>query len=276
IWAESELGEGSTFYFALPASEEKAAVPALAPRPSKTREVLIVKDDASFAQLLAEHLARAGYESHIAITGEEGLALAQRNNPAAILLDIMLPGKLDGWDVLARLKANPTTKEIPVIICTALEDRTKAITLGASDFLTKPTSPEDLRAAIDRQMKVRPNTILVVDDDADLRQMLAEALTENGYQVRTAANGKEALEAIQGEQPDLMILNLMMPVLDGFAVLEELRLCPETFNLPVIILTGKTLVPEEKAFLNKRMAQLLQKSERSPGQIVEMIAQMLA
>ncbi len=86
---------------------------------------------------------------------------------------------------------------------------------------------------------------MLVDDDADLRQMLAKALTENGYQVRMAANGKEALEAIQGEQPDLMVLNLMMPVLDGFAVLEELRLCPETFNLPVIILTGKTLAPEE-------------------------------
>ncbi len=261
---ESTEGEGSTFWFELPAAWS-GRIHGGAPR------VLVIEDDPAVAMLLIDSLALDGLVGEYAATGEAGLARALAEPPDVILLDIVLAGELDGWDVLVELKTNRATEHVPVVVCTAHSERGTATTLGASDFVAKPFTADQLRDTVSRLLPRERGSVLVVDDDETLRRLVVETLARDGRELREAADGLEALAMIASRLPDVLVLDLAMPRLDGFGVLEHLLERPETRRLPVVILTARDLSPDERRFLNERSAWLLEKGEHSDAELRRLV-----
>jgi CheY-like chemotaxis protein len=267
VGVESEPGVGSTFTIELPAettteTEQRAAAEA----DSEVREVagggprvLVVDDDATARDLLRRTLAREGFAVTTAASGEEGLRLARELHPDAITLDVMMPG-LDGWAVLREIKADPEIADIPVIVVTLLEDGSLAHALGAAGFLSKPVARDRLRTLLDGVCCEGRNA-LVVEDDADSRAVLTHHLEREGWQVRQAENGQVALERMAEEVPDLVLLDLMMPVLDGFDFIHAVRERSEWSAVPIVVVTAKDLTPDESRFLEGASQRLLKKVE---------------
>jgi CheY-like chemotaxis protein len=187
-----------------------------------------------------------------------------------------LPGDLDGWQLLARLRARPDTANIPVVICTGRNGRDRAAALGVTDFISKPFSHRQIRAAIARLLPEGRGTVLVVDDDPAVRRLVFETLQGNGIDLREAADGESALAEIAAEKPDVLILDLMMPGLDGFDVLGRLQESPETRLLPVVVLTARRLTADERQRLNQRTVALLEKSAYSPQELRRLVERVLA
>ncbi len=268
IGFESDEGKGSTFWFELPA--EGAGSVDTAPR------ALVVEDEEPAAALLAEHLTAAGCVVEIVATGEEALASIRRNPPALVCLDMVLAGELDGWQVLSELKRERSTAGVPVIICTGRNGRDRASALGASAFLAKPFSRAQLLAAIEQVLPGSRGLVLVVDDDVSVRRLVVETLQESDLRFGEAGDGEEALAAIAGERPDAIVLDLMLPKLDGFAVLERLHADPELRLIPVIVLTGRRLSATERRDLRARTVSLLEKSSYSAKELRTLIERALA
>jgi CheY-like chemotaxis protein len=286
IWVESEVGVGSTFTFSLPVrapadggakrptaegDEEGADVTSSVGGPT----VLLVEDDPRAVELLRVQLEPAGFAVAVARDGEEGLVQARRLQPLAITLDINLP-KLDGWDFLARAKADPALAEIPVIIVSMLDERGKGFALGAAEYLVKPVKREDLLATLRRFTATLPGLprggkVLAIDDDPLAVELIEAVLAPQGYRVLKATGGEAGLELARRERPCLVILDLMMPEVDGFAVVERLREGPTTANIPIVILTSKSMTAEEKARLNGRISYLAQKGSFDRGAFVELV-----
>jgi signal transduction histidine kinase/DNA-binding response OmpR family regulator len=262
IGFESVEGEGSTFWFVLPGATQKQAARG---------RVLVVEDDPTAARWLAECLGADGHAVEVVTAGEQALTRAAADPPAAICLDVALSGDVDGWQVLARLKASPATAHIPVVVCTGRNGRAHAAALGAADFLAKPFSQRQLRDAVARALPERRGSVLVVDDEASVRRLVLGSLQGNGYEVREAAGGTEALERISDEKPDTVILDLMMPDVDGFAVLEQLQADAETRLIPVIVLTAKRLSDDERQRLRERSVSLLEKSSYSAAELRRLV-----
>ncbi|MEX2644856.1 MAG: response regulator [Gaiellaceae bacterium] len=267
IGFESAEGVGSTFWFELPSGERAGD--------SRGRHVLVVEDDPAAAGLLAAYLAEDGYSVTVAATGEEALAGAAVSTPDLVCLDIGLPGELDGWQVLERLRAATATAAVPVIICTGNNGRERASALGAADFLTKPFSPDRLRETIARILPGRNGTVLVVDDDATVRRLVAESLGGDDFSVEEAADGEAALRAVAERRPQAIVLDLIMPGLDGFGVLERLRADPELRDIPVVVLTAKLLSADERDRLCAQAVALLEKSAYSPQELRRLVGQAL-
>ncbi|MFP5344118.1 MAG: response regulator [Gammaproteobacteria bacterium] len=269
IWAESRAGEGSVFRFTLPAAGVSAAPAA----PASGADVLLVEDDDAFATLVREHLAEAGWSVRVEATAETALEALHASPPRLILLDIHLAGKMDGWDFLVTVKGDPRLASIPVVITTITEKREKGIALGASDYLVKPFPMERLIASIRRHLSAPEGArVLVVDDDASFRTALAETLrAELRCVVDEAANGTEALTKIGARAPQLVVLDLLMPGMDGFAVLDTLRARADTAALPVLVVTAKDLTPQDKEHLRHGMARVLTKAEYSRERLVALI-----
>jgi signal transduction histidine kinase/DNA-binding response OmpR family regulator len=268
IGFESVEGEGSTFWFVLPAPSRRDGA-----GPSR---VLVVEDDASAAKLLAGYLEVDGHAIEIVATGEQALARAASDPPMAICLDVALSGEVDGWQVLARLKASPATAHIPVIVCTGRNGRSHASALGAADIVAKPFTQEQIRRAMARVLPDGQGSVLVVDDEESVRRLVLESLRGNGYEIREAAGGEEALEKIAAQRPDAVILDLIMPGLDGFAVLDELQADAETRLLPVIVLTAKRLSAEDRQRLVDRSVTLLEKSSYSAAELRRLVGRALS
>lgn len=273
ITVKSELGKGSTFTIRLPAnSMEETSEPAdvvpegeevssLAVGSQSTESmdtVLIIDDDAVVQDLLKRMIEKEGFNGVIATSGEEGLRYARDLKPFAITLDILMPG-IDGWAVLAQLKADPDLADIPVIIISIVEEKNLGYSLGASDYLTKPVDKEQLgRILSEYQYDQTP--VLIVDDEEDARDMLTRTLTKLGRKVVVASNGRVALERIEESEPSLVLLDLMMPEMNGFEFLDELRRRYPKRTIPVVVITAKTLTAEERRLLSGQVEDVMEKS----------------
>jgi len=273
IWVESEAGKGSTFGFALPAGSGEPALTSvpqvgldsglpteLAPGPGPT--VVVVEDDRRSFDLLRAYLEAAGARVVSARDGEEGLDTVRQLSPAGVILDILLPG-IDGWEVLARLKADPRTTAIPVIVVSMLDERGRGFALGAAEYLVKPVGKEQLLAALYRAaaMPERKHTVVAIDDDPLAIELVRASLEPEGWTVLGAATGQEGLALIRERQPSAVLLDLLMPGMDGFEVVEALRSDPDTKSVPVVILTSKSMTQQDKERLQGRITYVARKTE---------------
>jgi signal transduction histidine kinase/DNA-binding response OmpR family regulator/CHASE3 domain sensor protein len=270
---ESEEGAGSTFWFELPTAASASGGRNGATGPNG--RVLVVEDDPAAAALLTEYLAEDGFAVEVVATGEDAIARATADSPTLVCLDITLAGELDGWEVLARLKDDARTSHVPVVICTARNGRDRAGVLGASDFLTKPFSRHHLRATIGRLLPASEGSVLVVDDDPAVRRLVVETLRAEGVEIREAADGQAALKEIEERRPDVLVLDLALPELDGFGVLERLQADPGLRTLPVLVLTGTQLSDDQRTQLESRALALLEKSFYSPQELRRLIRRAL-
>jgi signal transduction histidine kinase/DNA-binding response OmpR family regulator len=273
IWVESQAGKGSTFGFALPAGSGEPALTSvpqvgldsglpteLAPGPGPT--VVVVEDDRRSFDLLRVYLEAAGARVVSARDGEEGLDTVRRLSPAGVILDILLPG-IDGWEVLARLKADPRTTAIPVIVVSMLDERGRGFALGAAEYLVKPVGKDQLLAALYRAaaMPERKHTVVAIDDDPLAIELVRASLEPEGWTVLGAATGQEGLALIRERQPSAVLLDLLMPGMDGFEVVEALRADPDTKSVPVVILTSKSMTQQDKERLQGRITYVARKTE---------------
>jgi len=264
---ESEPGRGSAFTLRLPAVVREAALDApaaavYAEAPSALHAgdlVLAIDDDPAARDLMRRFLTKEGFRPETAGSGEEGLRLARTLRPVAITLDVMMPG-MDGWAVLQQLKADPETQDIPVIMLTMVDDRNIGFALGATDYLTKPIDRGRLAALLGRYRCVESVCrVLLVEDDETTREMMRGMLTREGWNVEEAANGRVALEMMQASRPDLVLLDLMMPEMDGFEFAQRLRERPEWHSIPVIVLTAKDITDADRLRLNGYVEKIVQK-----------------
>jgi GAF domain-containing protein/CheY-like chemotaxis protein len=258
VTAVSAPGQGSTFTVRLPAEVAETAVepPTNAGGTAGADLVLVIDDDMAVRELMRRYLAKEGFRVATAAGGDEGLRLAHELRPAAITLDVLMPG-LDGWAVLGALKADPATADIPVIMLTMMDDRNLGYALGAADYLTKPIDRDRLMAALRRYR--RDLAVLVVEDDAGLRALLRRILEREGYGVAEAENGRVALERVRQSVPGVILLDLMMPEMDGFEFLAELRREEAWRAIPVMVVTAKDLSAEDHERLNGSVERILQK-----------------
>jgi PAS domain S-box-containing protein len=272
IEVESEEGAGSTFTVRLPAvtptrvpdaaAGHAAAEAEEAPPGSVAGTVLVVDDEPTARELMARHLRRAGYQVVEAADGRAGLEAARASRPDVITLDVLMP-QMDGWAVLKELKSDPALADIPVIMATITDERNLGIALGASEYLTKPIDRERLAAILARYSRAdAPRRVLVVEDDESARALIRRALESEGWEVDEAENGRVALERIAESEPALVLLDLMMPEMDGFEFLETLRDPSDPSRVPVVVITAKELTEEDHLRLNGGVERIVQKGSR--------------
>jgi signal transduction histidine kinase/CheY-like chemotaxis protein len=266
IAVESVWGEGSTFRITLPAvvNDPRAPFAAAVESPSeawplRTGTVLVIDDDPTVRELLQRALNKEGLRVVSAAGGEEGLRLARDLRPTAITLDVMMPG-MDGWAVLTALKADAELADIPVIMLTIVDGQNLGYALGASDYLTKPVDRDRLLAILKKYPSQSPSPlVLVVEDDAATRELLQRLLGKEGWAVTTAENGQAALQRVAEQRPALILLDLMLPEMDGFQVVEALRRQDAWRSIPIVVVTAKDLTAADHARLNGYVEKILQK-----------------
>ena len=231
--------------------------------------VLVIDDDADQRALMTKFLHREGFKVRLAPDGNAGLTLARELKPHAILLDVMVPG-IDGWSVLSALKADAELTDIPVIMVTFVEQRALAASMGAADSVMKPVRWDRFKGVMDRY---RPpeGDVLVVDDDADARTRIRKALERDGWRVREAEDGRAGLDQL-ATRPGIVLLDLTMPVMDGFAFLEAMRARPECADIPVVVLTALDLTSEDRRRL-RGASQILHKGYVSVQALAERLRQ---
>jgi CheY-like chemotaxis protein len=222
--------------------------------------VLVIDDDPVIQDLMQSFLTRQGYTVTVADSGPTGLLRAREMKPDVITLDIAMP-EMDGWSVLSVLKNDPDLGEIPIVILTMVDNKNLGYALGATDYLMKPIDRDRLAAVLRKYSRLRCDPILVVEDDPNTRDLLRAILTKDGWSVQTAENGRVALEKATNTRPGLVLLDLMMPEMDGFAFLEEFRKLPSTGEVPVIVLTAKDLTGEDRKRLNGHVKKIMAKGE---------------
>jgi CheY-like chemotaxis protein len=235
--------------------------------------VLVVDDEEPVRDLMQRFLVKEGFRVVTAPGGEEGLRLARELKPDAITLDVMMPG-MDGWAVLAALKADPETADIPVVMVTIVDDKNMGYALGATDYLTKPVDRNRLLAILERYRRAGLS-VLVVDDDPLIRELMRRTLEKEGCLVAEAENGRVALERVRERAPGLILLDLIMPEMDGFAFLLELRRQDAWRTIPVVVVTAKTLTAEERERLNGQVLQVLEKDARTRDLLLEDVRDMV-
>jgi len=270
IIVESEVGRGSTFTIRLPAAAADGAVPAVhqnsaAPnvkiRQIETPLILIVDDDATVRDVVGRFLEREGFSVAKADGGKEGLRLARELRPAAVTLDIMMPD-LDGWTVLAAIKGDPDLADLPVILMTIVDEKNRGYAFGATEYLVKPVNREKLVDVLRALCGSAGRPLLMVDDDDFGRRQMRAALEEQGWTVTEASDGRDALTKLSEARPDVIILDLMMPEMDGFEFLEEMRRKIEWRDIPVVVVTAKDLTDADRIRLNGGVERIIQKTDR--------------
>ncbi len=267
LGVHSSPGKGSTFVIWLPWEDARPAHKPIRSRASSThaaRLVLIVEDDMNTARLMREQVNHAGMHALLAPSAEQALELLEHDAPDAIILDIILPG-MDGWELLARLKKSKHTAHIPVLIASIIADERKGFGFGASSVLQKPVPRRDLlRALHDAGLRARGDkegSVLIIDDDARAVEAMADMLENHGVTVFRALDGRQGIDLARRCQPDAILLDLMMPGISGFDVIEALQSRKETATIPVIVLTGKIITDEDRRRLNGHIMQIVEKHE---------------
>jgi len=278
---ESEPGKGSAFTITLPIQAHGQETPA--PSISTTRVpdasrplVLVVEDDPAAAELLTRQLERAGFGTEVARSGGEAISKAIERKPAAITLDILLPD-LDGWEVLTRLKREPATSEIPVVVVSVVDNPELGIALGALDYFVKPVPAKELinrlsRFRFGRKAGEKPR-ILVVDDETANREWLKRILEPAGFAVIQAKGGREAIDLAKSRKPDLVLLDLMMPEVTGFDVVEALRADDATKSTPIMVLTAKNLTEADIRQLNGHVSTILKRGSTGASDLLQLLRQ---
>ncbi len=267
IGVESEMGKGSTFYFTLPLPAEGGAGTKGEPK-----VILAIDDDPQVISLYERYLQPQGYQVVGLTDPMRARERIRELKPYAVTLDIMMPGR-DGWSVLEEIKADSETRDTPVIICSILSEQEKGFSLGAADYLVKPITEDDLLTAINRlNADGSIRNVLVIDDDpVDLR-LIEKMLSKGGhYKVMLAEGGLQGWEILSTEPPHAVILDLFMPEMDGFAILEKMRATPELSDIPVLVVSGADLTPEQRQQLADFGKQLLTKSMLKEEQLLAML-----
>jgi PAS domain S-box-containing protein len=286
ITVQSEHGRGSRFTVSLPSVVQEAVPEVTAgdsartesanrPPASATR-VLVIDDDPAVRDLMQRSLEKDGFRVELAADGRTGFEMAKQLKPAVITLDVMMP-RMDGWSVLTALKADPATADIPVIMLTIVDDKQMGFALGAADYFTKPIDFQRLHQVIEKYRKpANQQTVLVVEDDSNMREMLRRTLEKEGWRVAEAQNGKVGLEKLAEAAPDLILLDLMMPEMDGFEFMDVLRRREDSRRIPVFVITAKDLTEEDHRRLNGGVERIMQKNATNPSQVLELVRALLA
>ena len=282
IEVESEFGYGSTFIIRLPVK----VVTQVKQKPDKTGGtsngeegqgiVLVIDDEPTVRDLFQTYLSKLGYQVALASGGDEGLRLARKLRPNAILLDVMMPG-MDGWMVLSALKTDPALAEIPVIMASMIEERNLGYSLGASDYLVKPVNRDQLSAVLNKY-QINSKThhhVMIIEDDPTSRDMMKTMLDKAGWKTSTAENGLVGLKRIEEQQPDLILLDLMMPEMDGFEFVARLRQIEKWRKIPVIVLTAKDITHEDRVKLNLYTQMIFQKGAYKRDKLLLEIKELL-
>jgi signal transduction histidine kinase/CheY-like chemotaxis protein len=289
ITVTSVEGEGSTFVIELPAKVdalEAAKAAAASPAgPAATTDgtrdtgaatVLVVDDDADARELLRRALVQQGLDVLTAATGDEGLAIARERSPDLITLDVVMPGK-DGWAVLRELKADPTLGRIPVVMVSMVSEKGLGYMLGAADYLTKPVDKELLSHLIGRHLgRAGGDRVLVIEDDEPTRALVRRILEGHGCRISEAGDGAAGLAAFRADGADLIVLDLMMPRMDGFEFLDRLRALDEGRGVPVVILTAKVLTPEEENLLRAGSSGIIRKGNHDMDELLAAVREQLS
>jgi PAS domain S-box-containing protein len=285
ITVASHADEGSTFTIRLPAEQHPSrpeATPRAPAEPSSFPEaadapvLLVIDDDPAVAEQIRYHIGKQGFRIETAADGPDGLRRAKALRPLAITLDVLMPG-MDGWAVLAALKADPELADIPVIMLTMVDHADLGYAWGVSDYLTKPIDWDRLAAVVNQYWcREPPCRILVVEDDAVMRDLLRGALAKKGWAVAEAANGRVALQRVAGERPDLILLDLMMPEMDGFEFLAALRGREDRRAIPVVVITAKDLTAEDHARLNGGVERVLRKGSYGRDELLREVGDLIA
>ncbi|HXV42522.1 MAG TPA: response regulator, partial [Anaerolineae bacterium] len=283
ITVASEPGQGSTFTIQLPAEYQPPAIEPATALPAGSgllsgnnghSTILVIDDDPAVCDLMRRFFNKEGFRVESAVGGEEGLRLAREIQPDVITLDVMMPG-MDGWAVLTALKAEAKLADIPVIMVTMINDKSMGYALGASDYMTKPIDRERLLAMVkkyrptptDQSDAARP-LILTVEDDPAMREMLRRTLEKEGWVVREAENGQVGLAQVAAQRPDVILLDLMMPQMDGFEFVAVLRQQETGRSVPVVVVTAKELTAEEREQLNRYVEKILRKGAFSRDELL--------
>jgi CheY-like chemotaxis protein/anti-sigma regulatory factor (Ser/Thr protein kinase) len=284
ISVESTPGEGSTFTVLLPVNSDSTGSsttrriqPVTAGiRDSGRNTILVIDDDPVVREMMRRYLEREGFHVVTAADGSEGLRIAREILPSVITLDVVMPDK-DGWDVLRALKSDQKLAHIPVVMLTIIDEKNKGYALGASDYVVKPVDRRQLLSVLKKfRVADARNKVLVVEDDPDMRQRLFSLLSEEGWEVGEAENGRVALTALSDLQPNLILLDLMMPEMDGFEFLAELRNDQLHRKIPVVVVTGADLTAEDHRNLNGGVERILSKSSYSREELFEEVRALVA
>jgi len=280
IEVETAPGKGSTFSFTIPAR--------LQPEPGETRSgdvaeaeagdkplVLVIDDEARARETLAGMLRDEGFRPALASSADEGLKMARAEPPMAVVLDVLMPER-DGWSVLREMKADPVLSTTPVILVTQVTDREMGLAFGAVDHLTKPVAQDQLIAVLNDVVGSQARDVMIVDDDVASRQLFRRILSREGWRVTEAVDGAQAMKHLATHRPSLMLLDLMMPNLDGFDVLGELQNHEELRSMPVIVVTSKDLSREELAWLKKNAATVVRKGASGRAELISAIRRHIA
>ena len=279
VTVESEPGKGSTFTIKLPAevADRTGEFFGVSEAPRDEAEadggslVLVVDDDPSVCELIRRTLEKDGFRVALTHDGREALEMARRLKPDAITLDVMMPG-MDGWSVLSALKSDPGLADIPVVMVTMVDEKRIGYSLGASDYLTKPIDRARLITTLEKYRRTHTGgTILVVEDDEATREMVRKMLEEYGWTVAEAENGRVGLERMAEDKADLILLDLMMPEMDGFDFAAELRRRDEWRDTPILVMTAMDVSAEDRLRLNGHVLGILQKGSYSRDALLEEI-----
>lgn len=278
----SEAGKGSTFTATVPLAAAPAPTSAIAAAgagsaagTATSGSVLVIDDDATARELMTRQLRALGFQVTAAADGREGLARTRELRPKAIILDVLMPDVL-GWDVLTALKNDPDLAGIPVIMATIIDEPRRGLAMGAAGYLTKPIDREQLaRILLPYREDRKRFSVLVVDDNADDCEAIADALADIGCEIETAEDGRRALDRMMWRHPDVIILDLMMPNMDGFQVIAAMQAAPELRAIPVIVATAKDLGAEERRRLRVGVVDIIQKQGYSVEEIAERVRTLL-